>query len=251
MEEKFYGKKQYYEMWYSLLKEALLGMNIGAWQVGNSGEKNVLELLKSRGGTQILFDVGANVGDYTKLLMDYFPEATIHCFEPAKKTFQKLRENVQNSNVILNNMGISDEVTEKRLYYDEEGSGMASLYHRELDYLGIDFSLSESVRLDTLDNYCKKNNIETIDLLKMDIEGNELKALKGADLLLKQKRIKNIQIEFGGCNIDSRTYFKDFWNLLHQDFEVYRILQDGLWRISGYSEKLECFVTTNYLFVQR
>lgn len=198
-----------------------------------------------------MFDVGANVGDYTKLLMGYFPEATIYCFEPAKETYRKLKENVRNRNVILNNIGMNDEVMEKRLFYDKEGSGMASLYQRELDYLGIDFNMSESVRLDTLDNYCKIHDIETIDLLKMDIEGNEFKALKGASALLKQKRIKNIQIEFGGCNIDSRTYFRDFWNLLHEDFEVYRILQDGFWKISGYSERLECFVTTNYLFVQK
>lgn len=85
----------------------------------------------------------------------------------------------------------------------------------------------------------------------MDIEGHELYALKGASTLLSEKRISNIQIEFGGCNIDSRTYFKDFWNLLHNDFNVYRVLQDGLWEITKYSERLECFVTSNFLFVKK
>lgn len=85
----------------------------------------------------------------------------------------------------------------------------------------------------------------------MDIEGNELKALQGAEKLLKEGRIRAIQIEFGGCNIDSRTYFRDFWNLLHENFEVYRILKNGLWKIEQYAEKMECFCNMNYLFVKK
>lgn len=146
---------------------------------------------------------------------------------------------------------MSDEIAETTLYYDKENSGLASLYNRQLDYRGIEFCMSEKIMIDTLDHYCEVNNIETIDFLKMDIEGNELKALNGAKKLLAEKRIKNIQIEFGGCNIDSRTYFRDFWNLLNENFKVYRILQDGLREIPRYGERLECFVTTNYLFIKK
>ena len=60
-----------------------------------------------------------------------------------------------------------------------------------------------------------------------------------------------IQIEFGGCNIDSRTYFRDFWNLLHEDYSAYRILKDGLWEITNYTERLECFCNTNYFFAHK
>lgn len=146
---------------------------------------------------------------------------------------------------------MSNQISKSVLYFDKEYSGLASLYNRQLDYFGIDFNMSEIVKIDTLDHYCEVNNIDIIDFLKMDIEGNELKALEGASNLLKEKRIINIQIEFGGCNIDSRTYFRDFWNLLHNDFTVYRILQNGLREIPRYGERLECFSTTNYLFRQK
>ena len=252
MDKKFFGKKQYYGLWYEMFQESLCGMNIGTGgETDTSGEKNVLATLKCDRDHAILFDVGANIGEYTKLLLEYFPGGSIHSFEPSEKTYQKLKKNIQSKDVILNNIGLSDRVSDGILYYDLENSGLASLYCRQLDYLGIDFSHSEEVRLDTLDHYCEINHIEKIDLLKMDIEGHELYALKGASTLLSEKRISNIQIEFGGCNIDSRTYFKDFWNLLHIDFNVYRVLQDVLWEITKYSERLECFVTSNFLFVKK
>lgn len=248
------GKKETYELWYELFKLALQGMNIGLsnGDVFSSGEENVCNLLKDFGTVTTLFDVGANAGDYTKMLSSHFPNAKIHCFEPAKESFNKIKDNLgNNENIILNNIGISDNIGESNLYYDIDGSRLASLYKRDLDYLNINFTESEVVPLTTLDDYCKKNHIGTIDFLKMDIEGNELRALMGSKQLLAEKRICAIQIEFGGCNIDSRTYFKDFWNLLHKDYDVYRILKNGFWKISNYTEKLECFSSTNFLFLQK
>ena len=69
--------------------------------------------------------------------------------------------------------------------------------------------------------------------------------------MLYQNRIGAIQIEFGGCNIDARIFFRDFWNFLHDKFFVYRIVRDGLYQIKKYDERLECFACSNYLFVNK
>lgn len=255
IDEDTYGMPQYYDMWYELYKMALKGMNVGAGGgYDTSGELNVIEWLKTFGrNNKVIFDVGANIGGYTKALLSVFPEARIYCFEPAKETFRTLSNNIVEQNVTLNNMGISDEIASKTLYFDKENSGLASLYHRQLDYIGggVEFNKQEQVELVTLDYYCQKNDIDEIDFLKMDIEGNEYKALLGASDLIKKKKIGVIQIETGGTNMDSRTYFRDYWKLLHEDFEVFRILQDGLKKIEKYEEELECFITTNWLFVQK
>lgn len=103
----------------------------------------------------------------------------IHSFEPSKETFRILSKNVVEKNVTLNNVGISNEIVEGVLYSDKDNSGLASLYERELDYLGIEFNKAEQVELITLGYYCKIHNIDEIDFLKMDIEGNEYKALGG------------------------------------------------------------------------
>ena len=201
--------------------------------------------------------VGANVGNYIALLMNVFPNAQIHSFEPAKETFATLQKNTAPrlthyaGKVQLNNFGLSDSPSEATLHYDRENSGLASLYNRQLDYFGIDYSKSETVRLSTLDNYCAENNIDHIDFLKMDVEGHELSVLKGAKRMLAESRIDNIQIEFGGCNLDSRTYVRDFWNLLHANFKMFYMLADSLREIENYQERLEVFTTTNFFFHKR
>jgi hypothetical protein len=84
----------------------------------------------------------------------------------------------------------------------------------------------------------------------MDVEGNELKVLNGSKGMLNEGKIDFIQFEFGGCNIDSRTYFQDFFYLLKERYRIYRIIGDGLYEIRQYREQFEIFTTTNF-FAER
>ena len=104
----------------------------------------------------------------------------------------------------------------------------------------------EEVNLLTVEEFCRQKNIDGVDFLKLDVEGHELAVLAGAGNMLLTGKIKYIQFEFGGCNIDSRTFFRDFYNLLNPRYQIYRVLTDGLKPISAYRETDEIFVTTNY-----
>ena len=73
----------------------------------------------------------------------------------------------------------------------------------------------------------------------------------GAEEMLKQRKIHRIQFEFGGCNIDSRTFFRDFWMILSNDYDIFRIMKDGLWQITNYSEQLEIFTYSNFFCIQK
>jgi hypothetical protein len=86
--------------------------------------------------------------------------------------------------------------------------------------------------------------------MKMDIEGHELFALRGAQRALTSRKIGALSFEFGCGNINSRTFFRDFWNLLNgSGFDIWRIAPGGREvRIIEYYEDLEYFRgATNYV----
>jgi hypothetical protein len=86
----------------------------------------------------------------------------------------------------------------------------------------------------------------------MDIEGHELFALKGALAALGAKRIGALSFEFGAGNVNSRTFFRDFWQLLTPlGYELRRICPGGATTtLFEYYEDLEFFRgVTNYLAV--
>jgi hypothetical protein len=88
----------------------------------------------------------------------------------------------------------------------------------------------------------------------MDLEGHELFVLRGAAQALKRGYIRALTFEFGSSNVNSRTYFHDFWDLLSAyGFEIKRIYPGGtVMKVSEYYEDLEYFRgVTNYLAVLR
>lgn len=201
-----------------------------------------------------LFDVGANVGEFTLEILEAFRGHTfnLHVFEPSGRAWSQLRQRVPNTaNVHLHQaaMGLEDGTTE--LYFPDEGSTLASLYKRDLSHTNRTFGKKEVVNVVSLDRFCAQNKIEYINLLKMDVEGHELAVLKGANGMIDRNAVEVIQFEFGGTNIDSRTYFKDFFQLLSPKYKIYRILPNGLREMKVYNEKLEIFQSANYLAILR
>jgi len=235
---------------------ALWGMNIGLGSdVENSGEKCALEKFAETmpsNGKLVVFDVGANQGDFARAAVDILSaRAEIHCFEPSPTTFQIL-EGTLNAypGIQLHNVGLSERRAESTLYLDKEGSGCASLYQRNLGQ-GLVMALTEQIRLVPLDEFCVEKSIDHIHYLKLDVEGHELDVLRGASRMISAGAIDWIQFEFGGCNLDSRTYFSDFFTLLQSQYAIYRLLRNGLAPIGAYNEKQEVFSTTNFVALRR
>ena len=154
---------------------------------------------------------------------------TIHLFEPSAETYKVMLKNLEGQKSVLpNNFGLGDKEEILKLFTNNPLSGLASVYQRQLDHIGINMASTEEVAISTIDDYCKEKNICHIHFLKLDIEGHELKCLAGAKNMLQQKKIDFIQFEFGGCNIDSRTFFRDFWYVLKDHYHFYRIVKNGL-----------------------
>lgn len=196
-----------------------------------SGEKQWLKSYFSKIAKKrpIVIDIGANVGDYTKLVLSFRPDAEIHAFEPHPVTYKKLIASSDIKSVSASNLAIgkSKDILTLYDYSEKDASSHASLYKDVIEQVHKSKSVSHSVEVVTLDDYCKENKIEEIDLLKIDTEGNELNCLLGAKSLLKNNSIKAIQFEFTQINIISKTTFKDFFDLLSNNYYIYRLLPGG------------------------
>jgi FkbM family methyltransferase len=241
-------KKSFQGLYSALYHLGLYGMNYGvSGDIQTNGELKLLHHLKSRINRRdpVLFDVGANLGEYSNLLGSIFgPSSQIYAFEPSAATYVELKKRLMHSNIQPVNVGLSDATQELKLFINKDHSSMASLYQREIK--NVSMNEFEVVSLKTLDEFCNEQGIQKIDFLKIDVEGHEYKVLQGASKMIKNKAIRFIQFEFGGCNIESRVFLKNFWDLLKDDFKLYRIVSDGVYPITEYNETLEIFTYTNF-----
>lgn len=221
---------------------------------GSATIEQEVSLLQSflKGRCELAIDIGGNVGDYTAELRRKHSRLEIHTFEPSPTNIAKLTTRFAGDNSItLVPFAVSDRSGSATLFSDEPGSGLGSLTQRKLDHFNIAFDEVETVTTIRFEDYwAQQLHGRQLDLVKIDVEGHELAVLKGFGEALGATRV--IQFEFGGCNIDTRTYFQDFWYFFSaQGFDIYRISPIGLEKIAQYREGQEFFSTTNYLAVNR
>jgi len=199
----------------------------------------------------LAIDVGGNIGDYSAELRRRIPSLEIHIFEPAKTNVEILQKKFAiDLNVKIKPVGLSDHERSASLYADVPGSGMGSLVDRKLNHINMVFQHKEDVNLICFEDYwVGELKGRPIDIVKLDIEGHELNALKGFGSAIAA--VKVVQFEFGGCNIDTRTFFRDFYDYFNNHgFRMFRITPLGLQPVLRYQENYEYFSTTNYIAVR-
>jgi FkbM family methyltransferase len=247
---------QLYPVFKVLHRISLWGMNVGLGGLEDTGESHMLQMLSKNTSKNtsenflplIFFDVGSNQGQFATLVIQSLGErVNLFCFEPSKNTFSVLTRTLDGfQNAKLYNFGLGDCDQLLNLYADQEMSGLASLYDRK-HFDQSTTRLVETVEIKSLDKFCSENAISHIHYLKLDVEGHEMSVLKGAVAMLGARAIDYIQFEFGGCNIDSRTYLRDFFEILSPNYDIFRLLRNGLAPLKTYHETLEIFTTTNFI----
>ncbi len=223
-----------------------------------NGEKFFIEKLfenfSREGGKKVIFDIGANIGNYSSILLYYSEqknvEAELHIFEPTQSCFKILLTKYgTKTNVILNNFGLSNVNTTAEIFYDKDLSGLASLYKRNLKHYNINFDKSEQIKLLRADEYIEKNKIKHISFIKIDVEGHELKVLEGLGNYLNADFIDYIQFEYGGANLDSHSSLLEIYEVLEKsNFVIAKIMPNGL-EIRKYKPFMENFQYSNYVAI--
>ena len=159
-----------------------------------------------------IFDVGANIGQTALRYASAFPAATIFTFEPVPATFGRLKNAVQGYRQIKAfNTALGETTGSITMTSTEPGGNNTVLQDRST-------TGSIDVPIDTIDSFTAANSIETIDLLKIDVEGHELQVIKGADQILRRGQVRFI---FAECVIpedivEPHTSFFALHQWLHQ-----------------------------------
>lgn len=232
----------------SMYLEVIQGKGSGAgWDL--RGEAKVAgRFINSK--SPIIFDVGAHTGSWTRAILETIgSECNIYQFEPALQNINILR-NQNRDNIVLIEKAVSSTNGHMYLYFSKSASDTSSLYERRESIFRKHEYTRYEVEVTTLDNIIDKLDIDRVDFLKMDIEGHEFDALKGAKKSLIFQKIRTLTFEFGSGNINSRTFFRDFWDLLIPlGYSINRICPGGvLMPIEQYYEDLEYFRNvTNYV----
>ncbi len=226
---------------------ALKGMNYGSANSPLvSGETELLrELEKELPDSPVIFDVGANTGQYARLVIELLSkiQPVLHLFEPDPKAYEKLVTQFSGyEKIIINNMAIGEEEGELNLYTDNTGAVDASLVK-----IPGDIRPAQPVKVSTLDSYCRKLDIQKIDFLKIDTEGYEIAVLRGAKRMLEHSGIERIQLEHGSLNSIVMNASLYHYHQLLPGFNLYHLKQDGVYPLR-YEPRFEIYYNSNYYF---
>ncbi|MGB8317387.1 MAG: FkbM family methyltransferase [Ignavibacteriaceae bacterium] len=209
----------------------------------SDGELYLINKLVSKAPKfSVVFDLGGEKGDWTNFVENNRNDLTIHIFVAYPLMYESIQARFsQKKNIIINNVAVSDSDGFSDFYEDTY-----SIHKRKSVFR--DKGIPISVRTITLDNYINENDIQEVFFMKMDIEGNEPFALRGAKNSIKDGIFCYIQFEYGGCNIDSRTYLKDFYEIFEgTPYRIGKIHPKHIEYIEKYDRLRENFYDGNWI----
>ena len=197
-----------------------------------NGEHLLAEKLVPRCKT--VFDVGARTDDY---LVRLNPDCHFHLFEPMADSFAQLQQKTgADANVSLVNTALGSENWQVFIHPDTQSIHMRPNGGCE----------PVPITIQTLDGYCQQSKVESIDFMKIDVEGYELDVLRGGETTIRNC-VRTIQFEYGGTYEEVGITLRDVIDFLGDGWTIYRVRPTGLEHISSYDPSLEDYRYSNYV----
>lgn len=143
--------------------------------------ETLLEDLRSRGlKCTAILDVGANSTLWSRMAQAVFPEAKFYMIEPQIEMKEKLEsfcKEFSNSSYFMAGAGARSELMTLTIWDDLQGSSFLPLKNESLK----DKGKQREIEIITIDSLIESSEIKIPELIKLDIQGFELEALKGAE----------------------------------------------------------------------
>ena len=188
---------------------------IANYTLQHSFEKEISKILKNQ-KKLVIFDVGCYRGVFTKTMLNLVGKRKykFYLFDINKNVKKYIASLLKLRNIYYNEIALSNKNGIANYYYnsffESAGSSLSSIvkndakwnFSRKLIFKILFQSSKDFIKYQvstiTLDNFIKKNEIQSIDVLKIDIEGSEYELLKGAKTTLKNNKVKIILVEIIG-----------------------------------------------------
>jgi FkbM family methyltransferase len=226
-----------------LCRQYLKWFGNASYQPARNGERWLLEALRAEPIRTVL-DVGANVGNWSLLAAEQFPEATIYALEVIPKTAAVLRERVGHSDRIRPfALGLAAETGTLSLRYHDSASTHATFTDYPHSWSG------ERIECQVIrgDEFLAREGVGEVHFLKLDVEGAEHLVLQGFEEHLRRGRVRFVQFEYGRVNILTHFLLRDFYHLFRKfGYVVGKIYPDYV-DFREYDLSDEDFIGPNYL----
>ncbi len=191
-----------------------------------------------------LWDVGANVGTWSRAASQRLPFAEIHAFEINPAAFSALQDNTKDlPNYYPNAVGLSHRPGPIELTCFEEDITLSSMF--EYPHRGL--RSKKTCAVITGDSYADQHGIRSVDLLKIDVEGAEHLVLRGLEGMLSAGRIGVIQFEYGRVNVLTHFLLRDFYALFERYGYIVGKLYPGFVDFRAYHLDQEDFLGPNFV----
>jgi len=206
----------------------------------------------------VVFDVGANVGEWALSLMDEAAKLgasdkiELHCFEPIESTFQTLEKRLvahrDRGLITLRNLALSSDEGSSTMFFLGENRGTNSLHPEP----SCGDAQPVTVAKTTADLYSREAKVDTIHYLKVDTEGHDFAVISGCETLIKEGRVLVLQFEYNHRWVYSRHFLKDvFDHAMGTAYAVGKITASGVEIYEKWHPELERFFEANYLLIRR
>jgi len=136
--------------------------------------KDIWEYIKNKD----IIDGGSYTGESAFVFLDYLP-SSVHSFEPCTENYKLLVENIEDKKCIDKIIPVNAGIADKEMELNASGDGMG------FSILSNDKNNVQKIKCVSIDQYVNKNNLN-LGLIKLDIEGVELEAIKGATETIKK-----------------------------------------------------------------
>lgn len=219
---------------------------LAAWQKKQSSKKEKL----------VIFDVGANVGDWSNALLDQLDtfgisdQLDIFSFEPVPSTANTLRKNLPGNKSFLHieEMAFSSSIGTAEIYMVAENAGTNSLHADP----STAHQTSATINLTTASDFCEARHIPFVHLLKCDTEGHDMEVIRGALPLLAAEQIAVLQFEYNHRWIFSRNFLRDvFIDTESIPYKVVKLQADHVLVFDKWHPELDKFFEGNYALIHR